>query len=78
MDKELRNKVLKGFSSKSNEGNALRDYLDETMKDIKNKLTETQSWEETIGLQQSIKILKKKFQFLYPKEAEKGQRTSYE
>ena len=77
MNKELRNNILKDLG-KSRVGEALRDYLKEAVETMKDELTKTNNWEETLGIQKAIGIIKKKFKFLEKEEQEKKQRTSYQ
>lgn len=75
MDKHLRDNLLKGMSSRT-EGEALKDWLDESearIRDVETCKTEA----EMLGRQFALKEIHKLFKFLYPVSTPKGGKVDY-
>lgn len=70
-DKETLNQL-----GKTQFGKALRDFLDEELKEIKD-VTRQESWEDVVASQKAVKLIKKLFSFLDEKKLDEPKKNQY-
>jgi len=77
MNKESRDKLLKGLATDRNIGMAIRDFLEEKIREF-NNIDDVQSWEELLGKQEATKKLKEILRKFTPKQEPEVQKTNYD
>ena len=77
MNKELRDNLLKNLGENDKYGPALEDWLSEEIEKMKD-VSSVESWEETLGRQEALKLIDKLRKFLFRKPPKKKQRIKYQ